>query len=305
MSRFAFAVCLTLIVGCSSSVFAGDEADVARVLQHRMVSIEVSIVELAEKLSPTETLDADSSQKLIARIRELEAQGKLAGLTRVRLSTLENNITSAQTGEQLPVVSGRALFGGPPGRGGPTSVPTYEVRRFGTMVTVVPRIEPGDTIVIEVQIEKSNPMRDTRPANAEGDPSPSGTSTIDIKSTIRVANGQTIIVQANGTSAGETANRTVVLLTAHAEPPLKTAGAKPTASRGLRIFRLESVSAEAVSDVLQILLSNRESKFAIERITNTVIVQGTQEELEIVGAILQKLDQPPARKPVGKEKAAE
>ncbi len=302
MSKVVRALCLVLVLTLTGATFADDVPDVASVLKTRMVSIEVSIVELAEKPSPVETLDPESSQQLISRIRELETQGKLAGLTRLRLSTLDNNQVSAQTSQRLPMETGRNVFPGQPGRGGMGSSPTFQFQNFGTVVRAITRIEPGDTIVMDLQIEKTSALREARPATAEtARPdviAPTGMVTTEFKSTVRVPNGQTIVVQASGSSsATENPSRTVILVTAYADQAPQVAAAKlppPQAQPPLTVFVLKSAKVGDMYEVLQQLFNNVAITMAVDVRTNTLFVKASPENIKLVENVITILDKVPA-----------
>lgn len=303
MFTFARTLCLMLGLGIAGSLFAAGPADnaeqVANVMKMRMVSIEVSIVELAEKPNPEETLDAEASQKLISRIKELETQGKLAGLTRVRLSTLENSIATSQTGARAPAMTGRNTFPGQRGGEGPQSRPMtsamYQLQDFGTLVAATPRIEPGDTIVIDLQIEKSSPGSDVRPPNTEP-PRVEGVvsarmSTITFRSTVRVTIGQTVIIQGSGTSSPtDGGSRTVILLTARAEPAPKVADATPPRPK-FTIYHLRFAQAGETAELLRESFPNNRVKASSDPRTNAVIVNGDDEDMHIVEGLIKVLDQ--------------
>src|SRR5215203_6013799 len=95
-----------LACGAASAQDARPEA------ANRLVSIEVLIADLV--MSDKEAKD-EPAAALVDRIRESEKQGKLSRVTRLRLTTLSDQVAHAQFGERAPLATGRSSFAG--GRG--------------------------------------------------------------------------------------------------------------------------------------------------------------------------------------------
>lgn len=312
MSNVNRVLCLLVAFCFAGPLIADDSPLVAQVLKTRMVTIEVSIVELAEKPSPEETLDGQSSQDLIARIRTLEKEGQLQGLTRLRLSALEGNQASAQIGGHVAISTGRNAFAGQPGRGGPVVTHT-QMQNVGTLVRAITRIEPGDGIVMDLQIEKTSLTRLPRSPNAENTPSEGanggGQVTTDFKSTVRIPNGQTIVAQASGSSSAfDAPTRTVILVTATADPAPQ-GDAPPVAESSndpqLKIFSLEAAKATDMYDLIRELLPNYSISIAVDSRTNTLLVHAVPEHLKIVEGIISFLDKAPTSELRKSPRAAE
>lgn len=283
----------TLIRGLAVLALAGwiQLPAVVRADNPAVVTIEVSILELAEKPEPS-SVDAETAEKWIARLKELEAAGKLGGITRLKLSTVENCPASAQSGERAPVVSGRQFVG----RGGPAGQdqgqPIYTVQNYGTMVSATPRVEEGGSILLELSIEKSGPARE---ASAKADqPVPAAdlarmrVLNINLKSTVRIPNGKTIIVGASGNTDDKAPLQTVILVSARAD---KAPAAEPKNVTQLQVYYLKFVQAEGAVEVLQKLFDNSLKLIADER-TNSLIVSATPKQAETIEAVLKMLDAP-------------
>ena len=105
---------------CAAHFAAADEKESKPEKAGKGVSIEVLIADLASGQVVGGDEGADPSPE---RILELEKQGKLPAITRIRLATLENVPGMVQFGERVGVetartFAGRAAAGGPGGREG-------------------------------------------------------------------------------------------------------------------------------------------------------------------------------------------
>jgi hypothetical protein len=183
----ALARCFVVVfaLGIGTTAWAQDQRPVAG----RLVSIEVAILELAgagEKLVDSPDGNAD---QVIAKLRELEGQGKLAAVTRVRFATVEEQSASAQFGETASIISGRSVVPSRTREGGFGSAGMFTQRQFGTLVSATPRVETDGAILLELQVEKTGLGRDARPvgepANDEN-AAPPRSVTLSVRSTIRV-----------------------------------------------------------------------------------------------------------------------
>lgn len=302
MSKIVHTLCLILVCGISLTAIAEGSDDVARGVKSRMVTIEVSIVELAEKPNPDEKLDPQTSQALVSRIRELETQGKLSGLTRIRLSTLEGSEASAQTSERVAVTTGRTALSGRPGREGQIAT-QLQYQNFGTLVRAVSRIEPGDSIVLDLQIEKTSLLRQPRPADAENvaldGVTMGGFATTEFKSSVSIPNGQTIVVQSTGSSSTTDApKRVVILVTADAEQTPQVSilpAVQPEEEHALTVFELRSVKVDEMRDVIQEMLPHELISMASDVRTNKLLVRASPKHTKIIEGILSILDKEPTK----------
>lgn len=285
---------------CSSGTAIADEGDTGK---RRLVSIEVVIAETGEKGARAEGLDPAAAEKQIARIRELEAQGKLTGLTRVRLSTLEESIATVHVGEKSPYVVNQGTIdpqirrGSGPGPGAASVV--YNWQETGTVVSATPRVEDEGTILIELQVEKSIAPRDVPKTAAEPEKPtlPGRFATLRANSTVRVPNGQTVIVQGLEIFSEKETSQTTILVTARVEQVAKGAGSKSVSTRNdyeIKIFALKSASAASAATIVSSIFDGRPVKIAIDERTNSLILQGPRREFEAIEAILLRLDDAPA-----------
>lgn len=284
----------TLIRGLAVLALAGwiQSPAFVRAENPAIVTIEVSILELAEKPEPS-SVEAEAAETWIAKLKEMEAAGKLAGITRVKLSTLEDCIATAQSGERVPTISGRQFVGRAGPAGQDQGQPIYTVQSFGTVVTATPRVEESGSILLELMIEKTGPSLGASDA-AKADQAPvadiarNRVLNINLKSTVRIPNGQTIIAGASGTTDNKAPSQTVILVSARAD---KAPAIAPKAVTQLQVYHLKFVQAGGTVDVLQKLFDNALKVSADER-TNTLIVSATAEQADTIEALLKLLDAP-------------
>jgi type II secretory pathway component GspD/PulD (secretin) len=144
------------------------------------------------------------------RLAEMEKQGQLNVVHRMRLATVDGQTALAQLGERRPRVTGSTAFGG--GRGMANSVSFESV---GTLVNILPHVQGDDAVTMKLIVEKSGPrLRADSPVIADA---PGGekvraesTGTLTLQTVVRLASGKTAVV-AGLTNADE---RYLVLVTA-------------------------------------------------------------------------------------------
>lgn len=179
-----------------------------------MVEIEVQIVETTAGSQQDKQLGfAGSTDETLARVRELERQGKLDVVNRIRLATLDQQPAFVQVGERRPVVTAWHSTGRPSDSRAVNSM-TYQ--NVGTILGVTPRIA-GSDVIMELDIEKSR-LDDTRSAGARQDDDtafvPPRIVTANCQTTIRVAGGKTVIVGGMQTQSDDDTSAFLVLATA-------------------------------------------------------------------------------------------
>jgi type II secretory pathway component GspD/PulD (secretin) len=144
------------------------------------------------------------------RVAEMEKQGKLTIVHRLRLATVDGQAALIQLGERRPRITASNAFGG--GRGMTNSVSFENV---GTMVNIIPHVHGEDAVTMKLTVEKSGPrLRADSPVIAD---SPVGEKvraesigTLSIQTVVRLASDKTAVV-AGLTNADE---RYLVLVTA-------------------------------------------------------------------------------------------
>jgi type II secretory pathway component GspD/PulD (secretin) len=144
-----------------------------------------------------------------AALERLQADGAATVVSRVRLSTLENNMAQVQIGASKPIVTGRVFDRG--GRGSNS----YSMNEEGTLVAVTPRATGDGTIVMELSVEQTR-IEDAEQPSAEDveEVVPSTRSTATVNTTISVKDGETVTMTDFAQKSGESARKLVVIVTA-------------------------------------------------------------------------------------------
>jgi type II secretory pathway component GspD/PulD (secretin) len=177
-----------------------------------MVEIEVLIAEMSSPVTQGDDQFglAAPTDKTVARVRELAKQGKLDVMNRIRLTTLDQQAAFVHVGERSPVVTGRTRVPGRPGDSRSAYSMTYE--NVGTIVGITPRVT-DDAIVIELDVEKSRlvPARD---GDDDAAVLPPHIATATCQTTVRVANGSTVIVGGMQSQSDDGPSVFLVLVTA-------------------------------------------------------------------------------------------
>lgn len=287
---------IAVALGLGVSAEAQDRSPAAG----QLVSIEVAIVELGgagEKLGDTPDGQAD---QLVARLRELESQGKLAAITRVRFATIEEQPASAQFGENASVLSGRNVVPSRTREGGfaAASSPMFTQRQFGTLVSATPRVEDDGSILMELQVEKTGLGREARPTDGATDENavPPRSVTINLRSTIRVPNGQTVIAHGMQSNSGKDSAQTVILVTARANgadgrrTPKRQTGRADSDVLQTKIYALRHLNATSAVEVLTKLMTDKSLRIAADPHTNSLLANGPPDQLATIEAILLRLD---------------
>jgi hypothetical protein len=252
-----------------------------------LVSVEVVIADVAGDAEPEMTAE---------RLMELQKAGKVASLSRLRLSALENLPATVQFSERVPVVTGRTVIPGfragfsaeagrafdpteilrrldanangmiDPGElesnrsaffvrsaaeraGLDTSAPlaidklvaamqprrdedrgqasraaiqeSVKMETVGTMVTVTPRVDHDESILVEFQAEQSRlspAAAGDEEDNAARTVAIPSTTTITAKSTLRIPPGQSVVAGNKTTRTNQGTTQTWILVSASAEP---------------------------------------------------------------------------------------
>ena len=110
--------------------------------------VRVSVL-VAELSGATEAWEPKGTWNEASReLEALAAKGAGSILRRIQLSTLSNQIASAQMGESVNVQTGRTFS--PRGE-----TPTYQTNQIGTMLTCTPRVDPDGQVTMELAFEMS------------------------------------------------------------------------------------------------------------------------------------------------------
>jgi hypothetical protein len=217
---------LLLFAGASALVasFAAAQEEPKPMTPARLVGIEVTLAEFDPSLWPGE--DPTAAGKLLEALRAVESQEKVYSLWQVRLSALENQLATGHWGEKVAVPSSRlspeqmlqAL------RSGSSSVPggsqgavTYFREDMGTLVKATCRVDEGGLIMIELDVGQTRMVADTDMKLAPSDPNASvllKPLTRTLKTTVSVADGQTVVLGGMLAKSGKQLRQELVLVTA-------------------------------------------------------------------------------------------
>ena len=186
----------------------------------RMVEIELLIAETSQVAASEngELSLSATAEKMRARLLELEQQGKLDSLARVRLASLENSAASIQVGQTTAVVTGRAM------RGPGLVSESVSHQQTGMMVSVTACCRDDRQIAAELSFEHSR-LVPKQPAEADAKDAntvlPPLIATSTLKTTVLIPDGQTVVVGGMGAETGGQKSLLVILATARVRDNLR------------------------------------------------------------------------------------
>jgi len=136
--------------------------------------------------------EASAKQGIDERLGELSKRRRLEVLSRPQLMTLDNQSASIHVGSREPMVRSTQQ-----GRSGP--VHQLEYVEVGQRVSVTPRVEPDGWVTMEIEVEISQlaPPEEGPAVSASPDGSTVRASrivTITAETTVRVADGHTVVL---------------------------------------------------------------------------------------------------------------
>lgn len=257
------------------------------------VTVDLLLVELATADSDKQPLpvlsgDIRTVEKTLA---DLKQHGRLRSRELLSLTTLDGQKATTQFGESRPRVSSTAAFGG--GRGRPTR--SYSYRQYGTLVTITPTVEPGGTVLVDLQFEKSGPQAAAE-VREEGETAlPPGSSTTSIRGVQRLTAGKYAVVTSSTRKAGSATERLVLLAAVRVEA---VPHSKPTAEAGPQtvVIPLHNAVARSLVPTLESIFDGGETRIVADERTNSLLVKGPPKVLHKLEDILQQLDRPAAAK---------
>ncbi|MBI1900031.1 MAG: hypothetical protein HYS13_02805 [Planctomycetia bacterium] len=275
-----------------------DDAPVGRITVHyadpagRAVEIEVVIADATGGPKPEAAGTALSAEQ----IRDLEKQGKLDAMARVRVSTIEKRPGSVQFGESVPVATSRTVgrgFGG----GEAQAAVNYSMQNVGTIVEAIPEVQADGSVVVQLQVERT---RLEAASSGDGEAAarnvvPPRSLTMSVRTSVHIPAGKTVVIEANQGSAKES-RQTWVLVSANviAGAPGPAGGAadagKP--AEEIKIFALKNASAKDLAQVVsKVIRGPSPLKIGVDERTNTLVLSGAKDDLAVVEAILLRLDE--------------
>jgi type II secretory pathway component GspD/PulD (secretin) len=232
---------------------------------------------------------AGSGEMTAAKIMELEKQGKLDSLTRVKLSVVENVPGMVQYGDTVSIVTGRVE--GFPGRGQQSA---FSRQNVGTMVSATARVEADGSIIIELNAERSGLVKPKPAAEGDAQAEPPKISQLTSRTTVRVASGKPVIVGGQQSATGNESVHSYMVLTASVAGGAKAAAAPRADARQVAVIKVFTLVHARASDVIKAIrpiLEGQPIVLAADERTNSVIAHATDEHLEIAAALIQRLDQ--------------
>jgi hypothetical protein len=155
----------------------------------RAVALEVTIFEISGNLQvqDPQNINVEKLQQAVNSAAEADI---LQHLTRIRLSTLDQLPAHVQLGETTPLASSRSFA---PGRAGsdPRVAVSYRQERTGTVLEVTPRIADTGAVLVNIRLEQS---RLAAPTDEDDDEGPPPMATVELKTTVTIPSGRTILV---------------------------------------------------------------------------------------------------------------
>ncbi len=199
--KFAFVT--VLLVSLWTSLSNGQERP------GKMIVFEMVIADLVDPL------DSPTAEKIL----EIEKSGKFNFLTRVQVTSLEEQTASVQFGEATSrstgrAAAGRGFAGGP--FGGRGALPTYTSLNVGTSVELTARVEQDGSIVTQLRAERSGlGAAPEQPVEVNGRVPPESVERLMTETTLRLKPGEPQLVGGRQGTTGKDANKTWIVLTAH------------------------------------------------------------------------------------------
>jgi type II secretory pathway component GspD/PulD (secretin) len=181
----------------------------------RMVETELLIAETA-RVAVSEDGELNLSEpadKLRASLLELEKQGKLDAVARVRLASVENLLASIQVGQTTGFVEGLSQM--------PNSTTVNVTERVtGLVVGVTACCQADRQISVKLDVNHSRfvprPQADAKTKDA-GVVLPPQTATATLTTTVLIPDGQTVVVGGTGAQTSDQTTVLVILATARVQ----------------------------------------------------------------------------------------
>jgi type II secretory pathway component GspD/PulD (secretin) len=265
---------------------------------HRAVGIEVLIVDAKGGTEDEHALGLPGpSDEVAARLQELESQGRIVVIDRIRLTTVENQKTLFQAGRDAPLATGRSTGG----RGGGFQT-SYRHQNLGTLISTTARVD-GGAIVVELEVEKSQLERRAGRPQTEDEFVPLATETLTSQNTLRIGSGKTVLAGSLERRADAESSAQLILASARLLEPSTNAKEAATTggvnARQTRVFSLQRARAEDAAPLVEGLadVDSGRINVNVDPRTNSLIVSAEKEHhLDVIEAILLRLDESDARR---------
>lgn len=255
----------------------------------RPVQLEIAILNVSSGENPALRLNEEQQ---LARLERLEAEGKLAGIQRLKLNLVANQPSQLQTGETVQIVVGRTR---PPGTdpntrggfGGPPSEMTRS-QQIGTMLQATAR--PTDSgAVVEIKLERTG-FNAPRPQAAPDAPPPEAprTNQMNVSTTVALREGQNQII--GGMQSSKDGDKTIEEAWVLAK--VKVGPADKPAAAQLRIFQLQNIAANEAVKVISTVFDHPGVRAVADVRTNQLLVVSAPSDLvQEIEAVLMRLDE--------------
>ena len=259
-----------------------------------IINLDISLVELSgDEGAITEAIKkaGAGSAELIAGLIKT---GKVRVLNRFRISAVDGTESHVQTAEEKSVPSGRVFPGA--SRGGTrTVVQGYESRETGTTVSVDPRRTGDREVTLDLEIDSTRIEAPERSADAgeEAAPARHRSLTTTLRSTIRVPEGQPVLVQATTQQDGPSSRQFAVLVTATVglpKPARNTTGGPDPNHTGYVYYLKNAAADEAKKVVIEVYRDHADKLNIIaEPRTNSLIIRGDGNMIQQIEPLLRAL----------------
>ncbi len=254
----------------------------------RPIQLEIAILDVpaAEAGQP-----ALKDEQQIARLERLEADGKLAGLQRLRVTLIANQPSQFQLGETVQITVGRTRPPGDPAARGGFAGQFSEATRaqnIGTLLMATARPVTGGALV-DLKLERSglNAPKPAEGADAALSEAPR-TRQLTVNSTVLLPEGETKIISSSLHSRGDGAREETWVLARVAVGPVN----KPQGVSMISIFHLKNTRAKDAADMITSVFDHGNVRAIADARTNTaLVVSAAENEMKQIEAILQKLDE--------------
>jgi type II secretory pathway component GspD/PulD (secretin) len=224
---------------------------------------------------------------------EIERQGQLERVRRVRLSMLSGGKGMAQFGERVPVVTGRGGFAfGGRGGGEPRQGPySYTYESIGTLISASSRVEDKGGVVVELQVEESRLVPSGKPLDDGSDAvALQKTTTLTSHSTLRLKAKEPVVAQASRFIAGGEAIGQFVVVTAEVDDSGDAQAAAEERAAQIQVFNLKRSKAGEIQRVLASVFDGQTLRIGVNESTNAIIVSALPKQIQSIQAIVEALD---------------
>lgn len=254
------------------------------------VDVELLFLEITTTMNAKNPVPklTGSSDEVNKALELMKKNGQLKTLNRVSLSAIHGRNSMTQSGGSRSIVTSIADRFGGRGRAPRGASRSYSSRSFGTMVTLTPTVEETGAVVLDVRLEKTWLQGADGEAEAGETTKPPGTATVSIQGTTRLKNGQYGVLSSSSESSKNGIDRIVVLASATVNEPRRFGGPQP-----IKIFKLKNAQAKSVAKTLDALLGDRKATMVADERTNSLLVKGSRDDVMVIEAVLQKLDEKP------------